>query len=133
MQLLLADRGHTLTGEEIAILDLALAATYSGEWRDEVTGNVRGGFTSNSRTLRPERTPLMVDLLNVLRHAGKYLPPVSVDLVKSLATRLARYVEGSLGDFFSQPTNVSLDARFTAFNVSALGDELWPIGLHLIE
>ena len=54
-------------------------------------------------------------------------------MVQSLATRLARYVEGSLADFFREPTNVALDARFTAFNVSALGEELWPIGLHLIE
>jgi hypothetical protein len=75
----------------------------------------------------------MCDLLTVLRHAQKYLPSVSRDLVKSLATRLARYVEGSLADFFGEPTNVSPDARFTAFNVSALGEELWPIGLHLIE
>jgi hypothetical protein len=94
---------------------------------------VRGGFTSDPRTHRRERTPLMADLLTVLRHAEKYLPPVSRDLVNSLATRLARYVEGSLSDFFGEPTNVSLDVRFTAFNVSALGEELWPIGLHLIE
>jgi hypothetical protein len=55
------------------------------------------------------------------------------NLVQSLATRLARYVKGSLADFFSQPTNVALDAHLTVFNVSALGEELWPIGLHLIE
>jgi hypothetical protein len=133
MQLLLADRGHTLTGEEIAILDLALAATYANEWRDDLSGEVRGGLTSDPRTHRREHTPLMCDLLSVLRHAQKYLPPVNADLVKSLATRLARYVEGSLADFFGEPTNASLDARFTAFNVSALGEELWPIGLHLIE
>jgi len=133
MQLLLADRGHTLTGEEIAILDLALAATYANEWRDEVTGEVRGGYTTDSRTHRSERTPLLADLLQVLRLAQKYLPPVNRDLLKSLATRLARYVEGSLADFFGEPTNVSLDARLTVFNVSALGEELWPIGLHLIE
>ncbi|MGI9147815.1 MAG: hypothetical protein ACR2IK_14900, partial [Chloroflexota bacterium] len=61
------------------------------------------------------------------------LPPVNVDRRQSLATRLARYVEGSLADFLGEPTNVALDARLTVFNVSALGEELWPIGLHLIE
>src|SRR6202022_1150018 len=75
----------------------------------------------------------MADLFYVLRHAEHFLPPVSPDLVQSLATRLARYVEGSLADFFGEPTNVALDARLTVFNVSALGEELWPIGLHLIE
>ena len=93
----------------------------------------RGGFTGDPRTHRSERTPLMRDLLQVLRRAEGYLPPVNPDLVQSLATRLARYVEGSLADFFSQPTNVALDAHLTVFNVSALGEELWPIGLHLIE
>jgi hypothetical protein len=75
----------------------------------------------------------MRDLLHVLRHSETYLPPVNADLVRSLATRLARYVEGSLADFFGEPTNVALDAHLTVFNVSALGEELWPIGLHLIE
>jgi hypothetical protein len=75
----------------------------------------------------------MRDLLSVLRDANRHLPSVNGDVVHSLATRLARYVEGSLADFFREPTNVALDARFTAFNVSALGEELWPIGLHLIE
>jgi len=133
LELLLAERGRTLTAEEIAILDLALSVTYSGEWRDDASGDVRGGFTSDPRSHRPERTPLMADLLYVLRRPERYLPPVNPDLLKSLATRLARYVEGSLADFFSEPTNVSLDARLTVFNVSALGEELWPIGLHLIE
>jgi len=133
LELLLAERGRTLTAEEVAILDLALAATYSGEWRDASGRLARGGFSSDPHTHRPERTPLMRDLLQVLRHPEKYLPPVNADLLRSLATRLARYVEGSLADFFSQPTNVSLDARLTVFNVSALGEELWPIGLHLIE
>jgi hypothetical protein len=40
----------------------------------------------------------MADLLQVLRQADRYLPPVNADLVKSLATRLARYAEGSLGE-----------------------------------
>ena len=122
-----------LTAEEVAILDLVLAATYAHEWHDETTGVMRGGFTGDPRTHRPERTPLMRDLLHVLRHAAQYLPPVNSELVQSLATRLARYVEGSLADFFSQPTNVALDAQLTVFNVSALGEHLWPIGLHLIE
>ena len=85
MQLLLADRGHTLTGEEVAILDLALAATYSREWHDDATGEVRGGFASDPRTHRRDRTPLMADLLNALRHLSN--SPRSVRPCESLATR----------------------------------------------
>ncbi|MBV9324739.1 MAG: hypothetical protein JO352_13230, partial [Chloroflexi bacterium] len=133
LELLLAERSRRLTAEEIAILDLALEATYAGEWRDAPSGPVRGGYTHDPQSHRPERAPLMRDLLTVLRGADQYLPAVNSDVVQSLATRLARYVEGSLADFFREPTNVALDARFTAFNVSALGEELWPIGLHLIE
>jgi hypothetical protein len=43
LELLLAERSRRLTAEEIAILDLALEATYAGEWRDTGGGQVRGG------------------------------------------------------------------------------------------
>src|SRR5207245_9665207 len=107
LELLLAERGRMLTDDEVAILDLALAATYSGEWRDASGRLARGGFFTDPSTHRAERTPLMCDLLYVLRHASTCLPPVNADLVQSLAARLARYVEGLLGDFFSQPTHIA--------------------------
>jgi len=55
----------------------------------------------------------------------------------SLATRLERYVEGSLQHLFSGPTNVALHAgpdraRFVVFNVQSLEPELRPLGIHLI-
>ena len=90
-ELLLAERGRGLSGDEVAICDLALAATYA---RAEQQG----------------RTPLLADLLWVLRHPDETLPDVDLALVRSLATRLARWVDGSLAELFREPTNVQLDS-----------------------
>ena len=103
-----------LSGDEVAICDLALGATYA---HAEQQG----------------RTPLLADLLWVLRHPGETLPDVDLDLVRSLATRLARWVSGSLAELFREPTNVRLDAPLVVFNVAALDESLRPIGVHLIE
>jgi hypothetical protein len=75
----------------------------------------------------PDRAPLMRDLLDVLHHAEKYLPgPEPGDASGAL--------RGGRACRFLQPANQRpLDARLTVFNHSALGEELWPIGLHLIE
>jgi hypothetical protein len=62
LELLLAERSRSLSAEEIAILDLALAATYAGHWEDEPGGAWRGSYTHDPRTQRPERAPLMRDL-----------------------------------------------------------------------
>jgi len=61
---LLAERGQGLSGEEVAIVDLALAATYRHR-----------GVASDPQTQRPEHTPLMADLLYVLRHADSTCRP----------------------------------------------------------
>jgi len=133
LELLLAERGRTLTAEEIAILDLALAATYSGEWRDASGRVARGGFSSDPHTHRPERTPLMCDLLQVLRHSDKYLPASQrgpFEKPGDAPGALRRRVAGRL----LQSADQRLSGRASdSFNVSALGEELWPIGLHLIE
>jgi type IV secretory pathway VirB4 component len=119
---MLADRGQPLSSEEGAVLDLALVATYR-----------RAGFLSDPRTHRHERTPLLGDLLEVLRDPEQYLSGVDRQLVRSLATRLARYVEGSLADLFSGPTNVRLDNPLTVFNVAGLSESLRALGIHLIS
>ncbi len=114
LELLLADRGQHLSADEHAICDLALTATYD-----------RAGVD--------HRTPLLRDLLAVLRHPRESLPEVDGRLVRSLATRLARWVDGSLGALFAQPTDVTLTNPLTVFNVSALDESLRPIGIFLIE
>ena len=55
------------------------------------------------------------------------------EVVASLAVRLERYVEGSLGaGLFAGPTNVELDRRLIVFNIQQLEDELRPLAIHLI-
>jgi type IV secretory pathway VirB4 component len=114
LELLLADRGQHLSADERAICDLALTATYD---------RARAGG----------RTPLLRDLLVVLRRPSEFLPEVDHRLVRSLATRLARWVDGSLGALFAQPTDITLTNPLTVFNVSALDESLRPIGIFLIE
>ena len=114
LELLLADRGQHLSADERAICDLALGATYD-------------------RARADSRTPLLGDLLWVLRHPTDTLADVDRRLLRSLATRLARWVEGSLGALFGQPTNMTLANPLTVFNVAALDEALRPIGIFLIE
>jgi len=114
LELLLADHGQHLTADERAICDLALGATYD-------------------RARADNRTPLLGDLLWVLRHPTETLVDVDRRLLRSLATRLARWVEGSLGALFGQPTNITLANPLTVFNVAALDEALRPIGIFLIE
>jgi type IV secretory pathway VirB4 component len=114
LELLLADRGQHLSAAERAICDLALTITYDQAQADG-------------------RTPLLRDLLIVLRHPRECLPEVDHRLVRSLATRLARWVDGSLGALFAQPTDITLTNPLTVFNVSALDESLRPTGIFLIE
>ncbi len=113
LEIMLAEPGKPLNTHERAILDGALYQTYAG-----------AGITNDPAThARP--VPLLKDLHGVLAW-------VPGDAAGSLATRLRRYVDGSLAGLFSAPTNVALDRRLVVFNVQALEPELRPLGIHLI-
>ncbi|MCW5880718.1 MAG: ATP-binding protein [Anaerolineae bacterium] len=113
LEIMLAERGAALSVQERAILDRALYQTYAS-----------AGITDDPAThSRP--APLLRDL-----HAT--LSAIGTDTATSLATRLRRYVDGSLAGLFSGPTNVALDRRLVVFNVQALEPELRPLGIHLI-
>jgi conjugal transfer ATP-binding protein TraC len=113
LDLMLAEPGQPLGTHERAVLDRALYRTYA-----------EAGITEDAATHgRP--APLLSDLHTVLLASPG-------DVAASLATRLRRYVEGSLAGLFSSPTNVALDRRFVVFNVQALEPELRPLGIHLI-
>jgi conjugal transfer ATP-binding protein TraC len=117
--LMLADRGSTLGQRERGALDAALLETYR-----------RAGITRDPRThSRP--APVLRDLYAVLREQGDPHGP-STSLRASLADRLERYVDGSLGRVFSSPTSVDLDRPFVVFNVRDLEPELRPLGVYLI-
>ena len=49
-----------------------------------------------------------------------------------LASRLRRYVSGSLGRLFSERTTAELDRPFVVFNVEGLEEELRPLATYLI-
>lgn len=113
LELMLAERGQRLTTHERAVLDRALYRTYA-----------EAGITGDPTT-HGGPAPILADLHGVLLASPG-------DVAAGLATRLARYVEGSLAGLFSGPTNVALDRHFVVFNVQALEPELRPIGIHLI-
>ncbi|MDG6910214.1 MAG: ATP-binding protein [Nitrososphaerota archaeon] len=113
LELMLAETSHPLTNDERSLLDRALYQTYA-----------RAGITQVPSThSRP--APLLRGLHAVLADDRR-------DLAQSLATRLHRYVEGSLSGLFSGPTNVALSKPFVVFNVQSLEPELRPLGIHLI-
>ena len=113
LEIMLAEPGKSLSPHERSILDGALYQTYAA-----------AGITNDPKT-HDRPAPLLKDLHAVLA----WLPGDTVD---SLATRLRRYVDGSLAGLFGGPTNVSLDRRLVVFNVQALEPELRPLAIHQI-
>jgi type IV secretory pathway VirB4 component len=118
LELMLARPGPPLSAAERALLDRALYQTYAA-----------AGITPDPTThARP--APLLRDLhRNLASEQG--------EPAHGLATRLERYVQGSLAGLFSAPTDVALGqgkegTRFVVFNVQSLEPELRPIGIHLI-
>src|SRR5207253_7689327 len=102
LEVMLANPTTPLSASERAVLDQALYATYA-----------RVGITRDPEThARP--VPLLRDLHAIL---------VSDDQVgtnetaRGLASRLQRYVDGSLAGLFAGPTNVALDRPFVVFDV----------------
>ncbi len=112
-ELMLAEPGGSLNAHERAVLDRAVFQTYTA-----------AGITEDTTTHGRE-APLLRDLHGILLSS-------SGEVAASLATRLRRYIEGSLAGLFSGPTNVALDRRFVVFNVQGLEPELRPLGIHLI-
>jgi len=108
---MLADPGQPLGQRERGVLDTALYETYR-----------RAGITEDPAT-HGHPAPLLRDLLAVLR---------GTDEPHGLADRLGRYVDGSLGHVFSEPTSTSLDRPFVVFNVRDLEEELRPVAMYLI-
>ncbi len=98
---------------ESAMLDRALNTTY----------RLKGITTDpKTQTLDP---PLMEDLYKVL--LGMEDP-----VAAGLATRLERFIKGSLSGIFSSPSNLDFSNPFTVFSVRDLPDELRPLAMYLI-
>jgi hypothetical protein len=116
LDLMLAEGGEQaqLSKQEKGLLDLALAEAYR-----------RKGITADPWTHHHE-PPLLRDLYEVLRRE------VCGSDNMGLATRLARYVHGSLSGLFAGQTSVNLDTHLLVWNVREMQAELRAIGLFLI-
>lgn len=106
-----------LSPTELAILDRSITTTYRLK-----------GITQDPKTqIHPPtgQPPLIEDLYKVLIGAEE---PVAA----GLATRLERFVRGSLAGIFSSHSNIHLNNQFTVFSVRDLPEELRPLAMYLI-
>jgi conjugal transfer ATP-binding protein TraC len=113
LDLMLAEPGQPLGAAEKAVLDGAIRAVYAEAGVTAASG--AGGETA----------PLMGDL-------HRALGALPGEMARSLAARLDRFVEGSLGGLFAGPTSVALDRSLVVFNLQRLEAELRPVATHMI-
>lgn len=101
----------SMTPEEEAILDKAIAETYA------------------ARDITPEadfsqvEPPLMGDLQTLMGNMAG---------AQRLADRLQKYTTGSWSGFLNQPSNVSVTGRLTVFSIRDMEDELRPVAMYII-
>jgi len=102
-----------LTSEEDAIIDRAITETYAAK---DIT-------PENNPQLWQKNTPLMSDFQSVLE---------TMEGAESLTERVRKFTTGSYGDFFNNPSNVSMDKNLVVFGVRDLEDELRPMAIFII-
>jgi conjugal transfer ATP-binding protein TraC len=102
-----------LTPEEDAIIDRALTETYAAK---DITPQ-----TDPSEWQK--RTPLMQDLETVLE---------GMEGAESLVRRIRKFTKGTFGQFFNQPTNISMENPLVVFGIRDVEDELRPIAMFII-
>lgn len=102
-----------LSPAEDALLDRALVLTYKQK-----------GITPDPATQRNE-PPLIEDLYKVL--LGMEDPDAS-----RLASRLEKFVKGSLAGIFNQKSTLLLNSNLIVFNIKELEEELRPIAMYII-
>ncbi len=98
---------------ESAVLDRALKQTYQLR-----------GITDDPKT-QSNTPPLMEDLYKVLIGMEE-------KTALGLATRLERFIKGSLAGIFSSQSNINLTSSFVVFSVRDLPDQLRPLAMHMI-
>ena len=102
-----------LTPEEDAIIDQALAETYAAK---DIT-------PKTDPSLWKDRIPLMQDLETVLE---------GMEGAESLTRRLRKFTKGTFGQFFNQPTNISMEKPLVVFGIRDMEDELRPIAMFIV-
>ena len=102
-----------LTPTEDAILDRSLVATYKLK-----------GITPDPATQTRE-PPVMGDLYNTLLNMAE-------SEANGMASRLEKFIRGSLSGIFDQQSSVDLKNTFTVFSIKDMEDELRPIAMFII-
>ena len=97
-----------LTTQEKAVVDKAVLQTYK-----------IFGWT---KTKKGTKYPLLKDFYKTLKSLKE----------KDLATRLEKYVTGSLSTLFDEQTNIQLNNRLVVFDIKDLSDSLRPIMMLVI-
>lgn len=92
-----------MSDEERAFIDKALVQTYK-----------QFGFTSRTKRVKNKKFPLLKDLHATLEGMGQ----------TDLCHRLARFVNGSLANVFSNQTNINLENRLVVFDIKDLSESL---------
>ena len=102
-----------LAPEEDAIMDQALTETYAAK---DIT-------PQTDPSAWKDRTPLMQDLEAVLE---------GMEGAESLVRRIKKFTKGTFGQFFNQPSNISMDKSLVVFGIRDMEDELRPIAMFMI-
>jgi conjugal transfer ATP-binding protein TraC len=101
-----------MSAEEQGILDKALIQTYAIK-----------GITFDTKNPTEQEPPTMKHLYEVLD---------SMQGGQNLALRLEKYVGGAYSHFFTEQTNIQLDAGMMVFCVRDLEDQIRPMGMYII-
>lgn len=104
----------SITNTEEAILDKALIETYRIK-----------GISTDPVSQREKEPPIMEDLYKVLLGYEE-------QEAKALASRLERYIKGSLAGIFDQRSNIDINGKFTVFSTKYLEDVSRPIAIYII-
>lgn len=102
-----------LTPEEDAIIDRALTETYAAK---DIT-------PETDPSTWEEKIPLMSDFESVLG---------TMEGGESLVTRVRKFTKGTFGNFFNQPTNITMDKPLVVFGIRDMEDELRPMAMFII-
>ncbi len=113
-----------LTPEEQAVVDKAIIQTYKS-----FGFTLKGKHTKHSskphrgRPKKEQEYPLLKDLYKTLNQMKE----------RKLATRLEKYVTGSLSSVFDSQTNIKLDNRLVVFDIKDLSESLRQIMMMVIS
>lgn len=101
-----------VSAEEEGMLDRALTDVYSLR-----------GITMETEDPSSFPPPTMEDLYDILN---------SMDGAKGLATRLAKFTQGTYSGIFNKSTNIDLTSGLVVFSIRDLEDALRPIAMYII-